>query len=166
MILNMLQRSRLNPGLLAYEQVDGIKFFERTALASLGCKVQIYEKPHKRLTYAPHSVDRWYLGPAVHHYRCYTCYNIDTGGENTPYKISFFPAFMKNPNYSTRDMAIYAAADLAKALQTSRPESPFQVGDAQLKVIRELSQIFDAETKIPNRDEFPPPPRFTNEEKD
>ena len=80
MTLNILQRSRLNPGLSAYEQVDVIHNFEQTPLAPLGCKVQINEKPHKRLTYATHSVDRRYLGPAVHHYRCYTYYNIDTGG--------------------------------------------------------------------------------------
>ena len=80
MTLNMLRRSRLNPGLSAYGQVDGIHNFERTPLAPLGCKVKINEKPHKRLTYASHSVGGWYLGPAVHHYRCYTCYNIDTGG--------------------------------------------------------------------------------------
>ena len=54
---------------------------------------------------------------------------------------------MKIPNYSTRDMAINAAADRSKSLQTPRPELPFQVGDAQLKAIRELSQILDAETK-------------------
>ena len=65
---------------------------------------------------------------------------------------------MKIPNYSTRDMAIHAAADLSKSFQTPRPESPFQLGDTQLKAIRELSQIFDAETKIPNRDALPPPP--------
>ena len=127
--------------------------------------MQIHEKPHKQLTYAPHSVDEWYLGPAVHHYRCYTCYNIDTGGETKPDTISFFPVFMKIPNYSTRDMSIHAAADLAKALQTPRPESHFQVRDDQHKAIRELSQIFDAETKIPNRDALPPP-RLANEEKD
>ena len=67
------------------------------------------------------------------------------------------------PNYITRDMAIHAAADLAKALQTPTPESPFQVGDAQLKAIRELSQIFDAETKIPNRDALSTPHRLANE---
>ena len=158
MTLNMLRRSRLNPWLSAYEQADGIHNFEQTPLAPLVCKVQIHEKPHKRLTYAPHSVDRWYLGPAVHHYRCYTYYNIDTGGETTPDTIAFFPTFMKMPNYSTRYMAIHAAADLAKALQKPRPESPFQVSDAQLKVIRELSHTFDAETKIPNRYAFPTPP--------
>ena len=30
--------------------------------------------------------------------------------------------------------------------------------DAQLKAIRQLSQIFDAETKIPDRDALPTPP--------
>ena len=45
---------------------------------------------------------------------------------------------MKILNYSTIDMDIHAAADPAKALQRPRPESPFQVGDAQLKEIREL----------------------------
>ena len=78
--------------------------------------------------------------------------------ETTPDTISFFPEFMKMPNYSTRYMAIHAAADTAKTLQTPRPESPFQVGDAQLKSIRELSHIFDAETKIPNRDVLPTHP--------
>ena len=120
--------------------------------------MQIHEKLHKRLTYAPHLVDGWYLGPAVHHYRCYTCYNIYTGGETTPNTIAFLQEFMKIPNYITRDMSIHYDADLAKAFQIPRPESPFQVGDAQLKAIRGLSQIFDADTKIPNRDALPPPP--------
>ena len=72
MTLNMLRKSQLNPGLSAYEQVYGIQVFERASLAPLVCKVKNHEKPHKRLSYAPHSVDGWYLGPAVHHYRCYT----------------------------------------------------------------------------------------------
>ena len=86
--------------------------------------------------------------------------------ETTPDTIAFFTAFMKMPNYSTIDIAIHAAADLAKDLHTPRPGSPFQVGDAQLKAIRELSQIFDVETRIPNRDTFPTPPRIDNEDKD
>ena len=101
MTLNMLRRYRLNPGISVYEQVDGIRNFEQTLLSQLGCKVQINKKPHKQLIYAPHSFDAWYLEPEVHHYICYTCYNIDTGGETTPDTIAFFPAFMKMRNYST-----------------------------------------------------------------
>ena len=61
-------------------------------------------------------------------------------------------------------MAIHAAVDILKALQTPKPESPFQVGDSQLKSIRELANIFDAETKTPNRDALPGPPILTHEE--
>ena len=120
--------------------------------------MKIHEKTYKRLTYAPHSVNGCYLGPVVDQYICYTCYNIDTGGGNTPDKIALLPAFMKITNYSIRDMAIHAAADLTKALQIPSPESHFQVGDAQLKSIRELAQIFDAETKILNRGALLTPP--------
>ena len=69
---------------------------------------------------------------------------------------------MKITNYSTIDMAIHDAEDLSKSLQTSRPEYFFQLGDAQLKSIRGLSQIFDAETKTPNRDALSNPPRLDN----
>ena len=124
--------------------------------------MQIHEKPHKLLAYASQSVDGWYLVPLVHHYRCYNFYNIDNGGKTTPDIIAFFPAFMKITNYSTIDMAIHDAEDLSKSLQTSRPEYFFQLGDAQLKSIRGLSQIFDAETKTPNRDALSNPPRLDN----
>ena len=120
MTLNMLWQSWLNPELSAYDQVDGIHNFEPTPLSPLGCKVKIHEKHHKRLTYDPHLVDGWYLGPTLHHYRCYTWYNIDTGGETTPDTI-FFPVIYKIPNYRSRDMAIHDSADLTKSLQTTRP---------------------------------------------
>ena len=63
-------------------------------------------------------------------------------------------------------MAIYDVADLEKVLKTPRPESPFQVEDAQLKATIESAKIIDAENKIPNRDGLPTPPRPANEEKD
>ena len=62
------------------------------------------------------------------------------------------------PNYSSRDMAIHATADIEKALKTPKPGSSFQVGEYQLKKIRELAKMLDAETKIPNRDALPTPP--------
>ena len=46
---------------------------------------------------------------------------------------------MKMPNFSSRDTVVYAAVDLAKALQTPLTESYFQVGGYQLKAIRELA---------------------------
>ena len=71
---------------------------------------------------------------------------------------------MKIPNYSSRDMTIHANADISKALQPPRLESPFQLGNSQIKAIRELANIFDAETKIPNSDALPTHPIIANEE--
>ena len=135
--LNMLRLYRLKPELSAYEQVHVIHNFEKTPLAKLVCKVKIHERPHKRLTYATHYVDEWYLGTEVHHYIWYTCYKMDTGGDTTPDTIAFFPEFMKITNYSSRDMAIHSAVDMSKDLQTPRPEPTFKVGGSQLKAIRE-----------------------------
>ena len=52
-------------------------------------------------------------------------------------------------------MAIRVSIDLAKALKTPRPESPFQVGDYQLKAIRVLAKIIDEKIQIPNRYALP-----------
>ena len=49
MTLNMLRRSRLNPELSSYEQLDGIHNFKYIPLAPLVFKVQIHDKPHKQL---------------------------------------------------------------------------------------------------------------------
>ena len=62
------------------------------------------------------------------------------------------------PNYSSRDMAINDDSDLAKSLQTPNTESTFKVGDYQLKAIRLLANIFNAETKIPKNYTLPTPP--------
>ena len=150
MTLNMLRQSQLNPELSAYEEVDSIHIFKQTPLATLEYKVKFHDKYHKRITYATHSVYVWYLVTTFHHYRCYTCYNIETGGETTPDTIYFFPYFLKMTNYSSRDMDMHAAEDLEKALQTPRTESLLQLGEYQLKAIREFTNIFDAETKIPH----------------
>ena len=65
---------------------------------------------------------------------------------------------MKIINYSTIDMAIHAATNLAKALQTPRQESPFQVWDAQLKVIRRLTHMLMQRLKSQTGMHYPPPP--------
>ena len=67
---------------------------------------------------------------------------------------------MKIPNYSSKYMAIYASADMEKSFQTTRPESPFQMGYSQLKSIRDLANCFYVEDKIPNRDALPTPQTF------
>ena len=136
MTLKTLRWSRLNPVISSYKHLDVVHNFEHTPLATLGCKVEVHENPHQWCTYAPQSVDMWYLVPAANRYRFYTWYNIDTVGETTIDTISFLPSFVKIANFSSIDMAINAAEDLTKALKTPHPESPLKSGDSQLEAKR------------------------------
>ena len=61
-------------------------------------------------------------------------------------------------NFIYRYMAVHVAADMAKALKTPCPETPFQVGESQLIAIRGLAKTNYAQIQIPNRDTIPTPP--------
>ena len=50
------------PWNLSIQQVDGIQKLQCVPLSPLVYKVKMCEKPHQRLTYAPHSVDGYYIG--------------------------------------------------------------------------------------------------------
>ena len=78
--LNMLRASRIHPQLSAHDSLNGTFDFNKTPLAPVGCKIVAHEKPNKRKTYDPPGITGWYVGPALQHYRCYTCYFPKTRG--------------------------------------------------------------------------------------
>ena len=71
-IHNLLWASRINPQLFAYSQVYRAFDFNQTPPAPPpGTKVLVHKKPEVRETWAPHTVDVCYIGPAKHHYICF-----------------------------------------------------------------------------------------------
>jgi hypothetical protein len=76
--LNLLRTSRLHPQLSAYAHVHGLFDFKQTPLAPPGIRVLIHDNPTVRGTWAPRAVPGWYLGPAMHHYRCYRVWARNT----------------------------------------------------------------------------------------
>ena len=54
--LNMLRQSRINPKLLAHDQVFGTSNYQRTPLVPLGTKVIIHEWPDQRMTWDKHEL--------------------------------------------------------------------------------------------------------------
>ena len=88
--LNLIRTSRLNPKLSAYAQIHGQFDYNRTPIIPAGTRVIVFENAAQRGTYGAHGTDGWYLGPAMHHYRCYRCYINATGGERTPDTVEFF----------------------------------------------------------------------------
>ena len=69
--LNSLRSSNVNPAISAWEYMHGPYNFEKHPLAPAGIKVAVHEKPHERSTWAAHATIGFYLGPALHHHRCY-----------------------------------------------------------------------------------------------
>ena len=107
--LNLLRASHINPRLSAQAQLHGAFDFNRTPLAPAGTRVMIHEKSSVRGTWAPHAVDGWYLGPAMHHYRCYRVYVKETSAERIADTLEWFPRHVQLPVPSSDDAATTAA---------------------------------------------------------
>jgi hypothetical protein len=78
--LNVLRKSRINPRISAYAQLNGHFDFNRTPLAPPGTLIIAHEKPDQRASWDPHGLDGYYLGPALDQYRCYQVHITKTKG--------------------------------------------------------------------------------------
>ena len=150
--LNLLRASRLHPTISAYHHVYGAFDYNRTPLAPPGCKVVIYDAPSNRRTWDSKGTDAWYLGPATEHYRCHRCYVPTSRSERVAKTVEFFPHQCAVPYASAREDATHAAKSLADALNGYQSNCPYEApGDAQMKAIKELSDIFTQLTTRPTQ---------------
>ena len=155
--LNLLRGSRINPQLSAYAQVHGAFDFNRTPLAPPGTRVYVHEKPNARGTWAPHAVPGFYIGPALHHYRCHRVWIPETSSERIADTLTWVPARVALPTVSSADAAAAAARDLIQALLHPAPDSPFTpLTDTQHAALHQLADIFATAT-IPTTAPNPPP---------
>jgi hypothetical protein len=155
--LNLLRKSRINPRMSAYAQLNGHFDFNRTPLPPPDTRVIAHEKPDQRASSDPHGLDGYYLGPALGHYRCYQVHITKTKGTRIVDTVEFPTATLVMPRTSSKDLASIAALKLSHALQHPAPAAPFsQIGTAQLQALRQLSDIFSA--ALPTR---PAPPTTT-----
>jgi Reverse transcriptase (RNA-dependent DNA polymerase). len=141
--LNLLRPCRLNPRLSAYNALEGAFDFNRTPLAPPGMKVIVHEKPQQRTSWSPHGIDGWYIGPALRHYRCFTCYIPRTHATRIADTVHFIPHAAPVPAVTTADAISKAADDLAKALQNPLPTVPLvQQNDETQHALARLTDIF------------------------
>ena len=59
--LNMLRPSRITPKVSAYAYLYEMYRYNANPFAPLGCKVEMYEMPSVRETWAPHIVSGFYI---------------------------------------------------------------------------------------------------------
>jgi hypothetical protein len=147
--LNLLGRSRINPQLSAQAHMHGAIDFNRTALAPLGTKVLIHEKPDIRGTWAPHAVEGWYLGPTMRHYKCYRVWAWNTNAEQVADILTWFPTATVMPRHSSTDIFIAAAHDLTHALLHPAPPSPLSpITYSRRQQLLQLADVFNSTRTI------------------
>ena len=116
--LNLLRNSRINPELSAWSYLFGNFDFNRTPLLPPGTKVIIHEKPQQRKSWAFHGVNAWYIGPALRHYRCLTCYIPSTHRERVTDTVEIVPHLIPIPNSSVESVLKSTAENLIRYLNT------------------------------------------------
>jgi hypothetical protein len=74
MTRNLLQFSQWDPTKSVSKEVNNKFDYNKTPLAQLGTKGLVYDDPEIRASWAPHSTNAYYIGPAQKHYQCLRFY--------------------------------------------------------------------------------------------
>jgi hypothetical protein len=98
--LNLLRKSRQYPQISAAAHYHIMVDYNNTLFSLPGCKIIAHEKPSQRRTWAPHGQHGYYLGPAMHHYRCQNVYITSTASERIVDILEFFPHNSPMPQLS------------------------------------------------------------------
>jgi hypothetical protein len=155
--LYLLSKSRINPRMSAYAQLNGHYYFNRIPMAPPGTHIIVHEKPYQRASWDHHGADGYYLGTAFDHYRCYQVHITKTKGTRIVDTVEFPPSKTAMPQTSSKYLASIAALELYNALKKPAPADPFcQIGTAQLQALRQLSNIFLAALSPTTTQHAPP----------
>jgi hypothetical protein len=100
---NLMQASRINPRILAYEAIWGPYDWNHFPLAPPGCKAIIYKSPATRGLWGSRGTDAWYLSPSLDHCRCNHYFIPETRAYRISGLSELFPQHCQVPFLSTND---------------------------------------------------------------
>mmetsp|Transcript_18114 Transcript_18114/g.28125 ORF Transcript_18114/g.28125 Transcript_18114/m.28125 type:complete len:352 (-) Transcript_18114:350-1405(-) len=140
---------RINPKLSAYAYLFGQFDFNATPLAPPGTCVIAHEKPQQRCMWDPHGVNGWYVGPALDHYRCITCYIPTTGKERVVDTVQWFPHVVPIPAASTDNYLRQAVADIIALLNTRQQHPTLVLNPYTKQIVRQVAELLQRATPHP-----------------
>ena len=112
-------------------------------LSPPGKKLVAFEPLDKRNSWATHGTLGWYIGPALHHYRCWKIYVTKTASTRVCDTVKFFPKKFNMPSLSSADTATREALELTEALRHPHTNIPYaHLSDNTITAIKDLSDIF------------------------
>ena len=149
MTLNMLRTSRIHPKLSAYAYIAGPHDFNKNPLAPPGTKVIIHKKPGVRNTWGYHGKQGWYVGPAMNHYRCFTCFVPSTAKEVVTDTVKFIPKKIPFPELN---LNMYLQLAIEKIIQLLENDQYGQLKTNQFDILNSFKNV----ATILQRKETPP----------
>ena len=150
MTLNLLRNARSNPKLSSYAYLFGMLDFNATPLAPPGTKVVFHNKPEVRSSWDMRGDMGWYIGPALHHYRCVTIFKPTTRKELITDTVTFIPHSIPIPKVSVDDFLIQACDDIKVILNNKNDMIPsLQAGDTARNAVRQIAQALRQSIEIP-----------------
>ena len=141
--INLLRNPHRNPQLSAEAHLNGNFDYNMSPLAPPGTKVVAFETPDKRNSWATHGRLGWYIGPALHHRRCWKIYVTKTAATWVCDTVRLFRKKFKMPIWSSDDTETRAALELTEALQNPHADLPYApLSDNTITLLKEISDIF------------------------
>ena len=117
--------------------------YAATPLAPPVIKCQIHEKPNERKSWAPHSVDGFYLEPAMQYCRCFKVFVTKTNAQCISDTVEFFPTKIHMPETSTLEQIKRSVNDLLHVLRNPQPKTTFlDFGSTQTNALKHLAELF------------------------
>lgn len=138
--MNLLRASRTHPNISAHTQLFGEFVFRATPLAPHGTKIVAYVKPAVRKSWDLNEAMGYYIGPAMQHYRCVTCYFSKTKSERICDTVKYIPHVIPIPQTSVADHLRQAVSDIVELLNNppSTTYPALTASDPVRNALREL----------------------------
>ena len=146
--LSHLRAYSMDKSISSYEGIYGSKFdFSAHPLNVLGVRTVALNPADKRESWAPHGSDCFYLGAALHHYRCHRVYVPATNDIRITDSLSWHQTKTLAPGASKEELIYDRQLELMNkldALQISIAHNPTYANDPSLQQL-----IADARTSLP-----------------
>jgi len=147
--LNLLRPANVRPSVSAYMYIYGNHDYNKTPLAPLGCKTQCFVGPDNRTSFGEHSIDSWYIGTSLEHYRSHRVFVKETSAERVTDTVMFMHRHITNPLVSKADQITVAAKELTDAIRGNLKDD---VSKMNMKELERLAEIFDKAAKKVSED--------------
>ena len=139
--MNLLRQANVNPNISAHAYINGLFNYDAHPLAPLRVAVQVNEKPHQRKSWADHSIDGWYLGAAMEHYRCHAIFVKKTRAECISDTVFFKHRCIMQPSLTPEDIITKALQDITTALKRKSNIK----NTKQFHALKEIDKLFPSQ---------------------